>query len=137
MRGLASSLMLIAVLAGGRAVAQDHAHMDHAGHAGIAAPTPSKPAAKAAPGQPALFTADELAFLQSMIMHHQQAVEMGALMEGRATHPELIRFAGLVADAQRAEIGGMQSMLDLAAERGVALPAHHMHGDPPMAGMLS
>jgi hypothetical protein len=31
----------------------------------------------------------------------------------------------------------MQGLLDLAAARGLQPPAHHMHGDPPMAGMLS
>jgi uncharacterized protein (DUF305 family) len=62
---------------------------------------------------------------------------MGALMAGRGLHPELLRFAGLVADAQRAEIAAMQGLLDLAAARGLAAPENHMHGDPPMAGMLS
>jgi uncharacterized protein (DUF305 family) len=95
------------------------------------------PVAPAAKGAPVLYTADDLAFLQHMIMHHQQAIDMGALMAGRAEHPELIRFAGLVADAQRAEIRHMQDMLDLAAARGLTPPEHHMHGDPPMAGMLS
>jgi uncharacterized protein (DUF305 family) len=115
--------------------AHDHQHMDHAGRT---MPAPAKPAAgQAVRGQPPLYTADDLAFLQHMIMHHQQAVAMGALMEGRATHPELIRFAGLVADAQRAEIAAMEGLLDLAAARGLTAPEHHMHGDPPMAGMLS
>jgi hypothetical protein len=58
-------------------------------------------------------------------------------VEGRAEHPELIRFAGLVADAQKAEIAHMDSLLQLAADRGLVPPAHHVHGDPPMAGMLS
>ena len=31
----------------------------------------------------------------------------------------------------------MQGLLQLAAERGATIPEHHMHGDPPMAGMLS
>jgi uncharacterized protein (DUF305 family) len=135
----ASPLALVLVLLAGPALGQDHDHMDHAGYAGMTMPAPARPpAARPAKNQaPPLYTADDLAFLQHMIMHHQQAVDMGALMEGRAEHPELIRFAGLVADAQRAEIQGMQGLLDLAAARGLAAPAHHMHGDPPMAGMLS
>jgi uncharacterized protein (DUF305 family) len=137
-RLLAWSLGAVVALGGGAAFAQDHAHMEH-DHAGMVMPAPAKPPPRP-PGKtqpPPLYTADDLAFLQHMIMHHQQAVEMGALMEGRAEHPELIRFAGLVADAQRAEIAAMQGMLDLAAARGLAAPEHHMHGDPPMAGMLS
>lgn len=132
---LAWSIGAAFAIDGGAAFAQGHAHMDH-GHAGMAAPAPAQ-APKGQPRTPTLYTADDLAFLQHMIMHHQQAVDMGALMEGRAEHPELIRFAGLVADAQRAEIAAMQGLLDLAAARGLAAPEHHMHGDPPMAGMLS
>jgi uncharacterized protein (DUF305 family) len=128
--------MLAAALGGGAALAQGaHDHHDHAGMTMPAAP--AKPATPAPKGVQPLYTADDLAFLEHMIMHHQQAVDMGALMEGRAEHPELIRFAGLVADAQRAEIRQMQDLLDLAAARGLAAPEHHMHGDPPMAGMLS
>jgi uncharacterized protein (DUF305 family) len=138
-RLLAWALSAVFAVGGGGALAQDHQPMDHHDHAGMVMPAPAKPPARP-PGQapaPPLYTADDLAFLQHMIMHHQQAVEMGALMEGRAEHPELIRFAGLVADAQRAEIAAMQGLLDLAAARGLAAPEHHMHGDPPMAGMLS
>ena len=127
-------LVFALALAAGAAQAQT-AH-DHHDHAGMTMPAPAK-APPRQPGQPPLYTADDLAFLQSMIMHHQQAVAMGALMEGRAEHPELIRFAGLVADAQRAEIAAMQGLLNLAAARGLAAPGRHMHGDPPMAGMLS
>jgi uncharacterized protein (DUF305 family) len=31
----------------------------------------------------------------------------------------------------------MQSLLDLAADRGVVVGAHELRGDPPMPGMLS
>jgi uncharacterized protein (DUF305 family) len=119
----------------GAAWAQDHTH----DHAGMVMPAPAGPPARPSgrAQAPPLYTADDLAFLQHMIMHHQQAVAMGALMQGRAEHAELIRFAGLVADAQTAEIAAMQGLLDLAAARGLTTPEHHLHGDPPMAGMLS
>ena len=80
--------------------------------------------AAAAPATPApvLYTAGDLAFLQHMIMHHRQALDMAALMEGRTDRREFLRFAGYVADAQRAEIDAMQGLLDLAAERGLAAP---------------
>jgi uncharacterized protein (DUF305 family) len=126
-------------IAGAPAFGQVHGAMDHHDHAGMTTAAPVKPAA-ARPAQaqpPPLYTADDLAFLQHMTLHHQQAIDMGALMEGRAERAQLIRFAGLLADAQRAEIAAMQDMLDLAAARGLTAPAHHMHGDPPMAGMLS
>jgi uncharacterized protein (DUF305 family) len=127
-------ILALAVLAGGPAAAQDHEHMP-----GMVTPAPGKPAPPRTgkPAPPPLYTADDLAFLQHMIMHHEQAIAMGGLIEGRAEHPELIRFAGLVADAQKAELQHMQGLLELAADRGLAPPVHRMHGDPPMAGMLS
>jgi uncharacterized protein (DUF305 family) len=130
----ASPLILVLALAAAPALAQEGHEQMHMGHAGASMAAPA-PAPK--PGVPPLYTADDLAFLQHMTMHHQQAIAMAALMEGRAEHPELIRFAGLVADAQRAEIQHMEGLLQLAADRGLAPPAHPMHGDPPMAGMLS
>lgn len=131
---LAPSLACVLAVLAGPAMAQDHDPMDHMNHAGMAKPAAGNRAQAAASP---LYTAYDLDFLQHMIMHHQQAIAMGALMQGRAEHPELIRFAGLVADAQKAEIQAMQGLLDLAAERGLAAPPHHMGGDPPMAGMLS
>ena len=84
-----------------------------------------------------LYTADDLMFLTHMIMHHEQALELAALVPSRAKHEEFIRFARYVDGAQRAEIDQMKGLLDLAARRGLELPHHEMLGDPPMAGMLS
>ena len=93
--------------------------------------------AAAGPAAPALYTADDLAFLHHMTLHHRQALEMCALMEGRTDRADFLRFAGYVADAQRAESGMMQSMLDMSVARGMPAPMSMAHGDPPMAGMLS
>jgi uncharacterized protein (DUF305 family) len=85
-----------------------------------------------------LYTHDDLMFLQHMIVHHQQALDMSALVPDRTDRPAFMRFARYIAGAQAAEIAEMQELLHLAAERGIELPAHdHLHGDPPMAGMLS
>lgn len=72
-----------------------------------------------------------------MIVHHEQAVVMSLLVPERSGRPEFHRFADYVRRAQTAEIGMMQALLDLAAERGLELPEQHLHDDPPMAGMLS
>lgn len=91
-----------------------------------------------APAQAATPYSDaDLQFLQHMIMHHGQALELCRLVEGHSTRVEFQRFARHVYDAQDAEIHQMQELLKLAAERGAQLPQEHMHGDPPMAGMLS
>jgi uncharacterized protein (DUF305 family) len=84
-----------------------------------------------------LFTAEDLLFLNHMIVHHEQALAMCALVPSRTERAELARFARYVQRAQAAEIAAMRELLDLAADRGVAVPEYHAHGDPPMAGMLS
>jgi uncharacterized protein (DUF305 family) len=84
-----------------------------------------------------LYTQDELVFLSHMIQHHEQAVELAALVPSRSQREEFIRFARNVDVGQRAEIDQMKSLLRLAADRGLEIPHHDSHGDPPMAGMLS
>jgi uncharacterized protein (DUF305 family) len=79
----------------------------------------------------------DLQFLQHMIVHHGQALELCKLVDGRSKRAEFLKFVRHVNDAQDAEIHQMRQLLNLAAERGAQLPHEHMHGDPPMAGMLS
>ena len=43
-------------------------------------------------GATALYTQDDLLFLQHMIVHHEQALELSALVPSRATHDELVRI---------------------------------------------
>jgi uncharacterized protein (DUF305 family) len=84
-----------------------------------------------------LYTQEDLLFLIHMITHHEQALEMAALVPARSGREEFLRFARYVDSAQRVEIDQMKSLLDLAAERRIEIPHHGMHGDPPMVGMLS
>jgi uncharacterized protein (DUF305 family) len=91
----------------------------------------------AALAQEPLYTQEEMLFLTHMIAHHEQAVEMAALVPSRSKREEFIRFARYVDDAQKAEIDQMKSFLQLAKERGLELPHHASHGGPPMAGILS
>lgn len=84
-----------------------------------------------------LFTQDELLFLTHMIVHHEQALVLTALVPSRTKREDFIRFARYLDGGQRAEIDQMKGLLSLAADRGVTIPHHEMTGDPPMAGMLS
>lgn len=102
----------------------------------IAASFPARAARAQSAGQP-LYTDTDLSFLQHMIVHHEQALTMCAWVPERSERAEFVRFARYVARAQAAEIGEMRALLDLAAQRGLALPQVHLHADPPMAGMLS
>lgn len=95
-------------------------------------------ATKSAPAAEPLYTQEDLLFLSHMIEHHEQALELAALVPSRSQREELIKFARYVDGAQRVEIDHMKGLLDLAAERGQQAPHHHgPRSDPPMAGMLS
>ena len=84
-----------------------------------------------------LYNDQDLLFLRHMSIHHQQAVVMSSMVPARTDRDEFIRFARYVKRAQAAEIEVMESMLDIGADRGLELPDHGPHGDPPMDGMLS
>jgi uncharacterized protein (DUF305 family) len=84
-----------------------------------------------------LYNEADLVFIQHMMVHHEQALVMCSWVQARSDRAEFVRFARYVDRAQAAEIEEMQSWLDLAVDRGIAIPEHHLHGDPPMTGMLS
>ena len=82
----------------------------------------------------ALFNEQDLHFMHHMVVHHEQALVMSELVEARSDRREFHRFADYVYRAQAAEIDLMQSLMQLAAERGANVPMHELTGDPPMAG---
>lgn len=84
-----------------------------------------------------LYNAEDLMFLKHMSVHHQQAVVMSDLAPERTEREAFLRFTRYVKRAQKREIAAMQSLLDLGAKRGLTVPDHGPHGDPPMPGMLS
>ncbi len=94
-------------------------------------------AADAKAGTTPLYTPEDLLFLSHMIIHHEQALELTAMVPSRSAREEFVRFARYVDGAQRTEIEHMQGLLRLAAERGMEIPDHPITGDPPMFGMLS
>ena len=80
----------------------------------------------------------DVQFMQDMIPHHHQALEMAELVAARTNNPTLVEVAGRIDASQRDEIDFMQDWL---AERGEDVPdptAHHaMHMSHDMAGMAS
>ncbi|MDX1626997.1 MAG: DUF305 domain-containing protein, partial [Wenzhouxiangellaceae bacterium] len=84
------------------------------------------------------YSVADVRFMQDMIPHHHQALEMAALVEGRTNSPEIVDAAGRIEASQRDEIQFMQQWL---AERGEDVPdpdAHDaMHTSHEMAGMAS
>lgn len=83
------------------------------------------------------FTQADVQFMQGMIGHHSQALEMVALLETRTASEDMKRLALRIKISQDDEIGMMKVWL---RDRGAALPdehAHHMHGATLMPGMLT
>jgi uncharacterized protein (DUF305 family) len=84
-----------------------------------------------------LFTEADVRFMQGMIGHHAQALEMTALLPSRTNSDEMRKFAKRIEVSQADEIKMMQGWL---TARGQPLPdphAHHAHGAALMPGMLS
>ena len=70
------------------------------------------------------YSQDDVEFMQDMIPHHAQAVEMSALVADRTNNDDLVDIAGRIDASQADEI---QFMKDWLAERGEDLPGAHAH----------
>lgn len=96
------------------------------GSAATAAPIPQPP-----------HTAADITFMQGMIHHHAQALDMTELLKTRTNSEDMKKLALRIEISQRDEIKLMQDWL---RERGAEAPgehAHHMPGAPLMPGMLT
>jgi len=91
--------------------------MDHEGHSSMASGD---------------LSGDDIMFLQMMIPHHQQAIEMSDLALTKSSDSELLALAKDIRDGQGAEIVKMKAWLD-GANAGMD-PGHSMGHD--MSGML-
>ena len=78
------------------------------------------------------FNDADVEFAQGMIPHHQQAVEMADLADGRAESPEVIDLAERIKAAQDPEIELMRGWLE---DWGQVMPEGMDHEG--MAGMMS
>ncbi len=80
----------------------------------------------------------DVRFMQDMIPHHHQAMEMAALTKGRTNREELLELAGRIDASQADEIEWMQNWL---RERSQPLPDPAAHGamqtSHKLAGMAS
>jgi len=81
-------------------------------------------------------TAADIKFMQGMIGHHAQAVEMVALIADRTANPDMKRLGLRIQISQDDEMNMMRKYL---AERGAAVPGPHSHHEPGgfMPGMLT
>ena len=81
-------------------------------------------------------TAADTAFMQGMIGHHAQALEMTALLYTRTKRPEMKLLAERIDVSQGDEIKMMKTWLTTRGEEVPSEHAHHM-GGPLMPGMLT
>jgi uncharacterized protein (DUF305 family) len=84
------------------------------------------------------YSPDDVRFMQDMIPHHHQAMQMAALVGDRTNRREIVDLAGRIAASQGDEIAFMQKWL---RDRGQRIPdptAHdEMHVAHTMAGMAT
>ena len=87
--------------------------------------------------RPPRFTAGDVEFMQGMIGHHAQAIEMTNLLAPRSTDPDMKKLAHRIELSQADEIKMMQEWLKA---RGQSVPSEHAHhgaGAKLMPGMLT
>ena len=84
-----------------------------------------------------LYTDADVKFMQGMIMHHAQALDMTALVGERSENPELIKLAQRMELSQTDEIKTMQNWLKERNQEVTSEHAHHSGKHELMPGMLS
>ena len=108
--------------------------------AGQSAGTAGAPAAQTAPAPRPGYTQADVQFMQHMIHHHAQALEMAALVPTRASRSDLRVLAERIDVSQRDEIALMQQWLRDRGERApdpdsmAGAHAQHAGHQMPMAG---
>jgi uncharacterized protein (DUF305 family) len=82
-------------------------------------------------------TAADVRFMQGMIGHHAQAIEMTALLSSRTVREDMRKLALRIEVSQADEIKMMQRWLEARRQDVPGPHAMHMHGATLMPGMLT
>ena len=102
-----------------------------------------------APGEPARtvtpsaatatprFTEADVKFMQGMIHHHAQALDMTDLLKTRTNSDDMRKVGQRIELSQVDEIKMMQKWLETRGQEAPSEHAHHMAGAPMMPGMLT
>jgi uncharacterized protein (DUF305 family) len=83
------------------------------------------------------YTGADIKFMQGMIGHHAQAVEMVALVPSRTTSEDIRKLALRIDVSQKDEMGMMREWLQARSQQIPDPRAHHMMGATLMPGMLT
>ncbi|MFP1624692.1 DUF305 domain-containing protein [Streptomyces sp. 5K101] len=107
----------------------------------VAPGKPGEPAKTLSPEEAAKAVPDDspnsadFRYAQMMIKHHEQALVMTSLADGRAGSSRIERLAGRIAAAQEPEVGAMRAWLKTHAGGGRA--GSHEHDHASMPGMAT
>ncbi len=82
-------------------------------------------------------TAADVRFMQGMISHHAQALEMTALLPSRSSRRDMRLLGQRIEVSQADEVKMMQRWLEVRGEGVPSVDAHHTHGATLMPGMLT
>jgi uncharacterized protein (DUF305 family) len=131
MTRMAAAVVAVWVAGAGQAVAQ----------VVVQPGAPGKPSRELGPGElpkavASQHTPGDTKFMQGMISHHAQAVEMVELLKTRTNNEALRMLGGRIEVSQNDEIKMMKKWLE---DRGEAIPSEHAHHMPggQMPGMLT
>lgn len=116
--------------------------MDHGGKPTTASATATPPAtasaaASAEAAAPGAFNDADVMFAQMMIPHHEQALEMAKLADGRAQDAQIKKLVAAIEQAQDPEIQKMKAWLKGWGKPESAGAGHGSGSGHGMAGMMS
>jgi len=100
-------------------------------------PTQVIAAARASDLSQVQYTGADIKFMQGMIGHHAQAVEMVALVPSRTASDDIRKLALRIDVSQKDEMGMMREWLQARSQQIPDPRAHHMMGAALMPGMLT
>lgn len=83
------------------------------------------------------FTGADVKFMQGMIHHHAQALDMTGLLRTRTNGERMKQLAQRIELSQKDEIDMMRRWLEARGQEPVGEHALHMPGAPMMPGMLT
>jgi uncharacterized protein (DUF305 family) len=83
------------------------------------------------------FSAADVTFMQGMIHHHSQAIDMVELLYQRTASDDMRKLAKRIEVSQNDELGMMRRWLEARGQEVPGPHAHHMPGAPLMPGMLT
>ncbi|MEU0880436.1 DUF305 domain-containing protein [Lentzea sp. NPDC005914] len=108
------------------------------GNSDMAGMNHSSTAATPTSGQAAGNNADDIAFAQGMVPHHQQAIDMAKLVPTRSQNPKVLDLAKKVEAAQDPEITKMNEWLKAwGAPASTSMPGMDHGSMPGMSGMMT